>query len=93
MLLNNVACTLIEVRHVEGVSKKTGNPYSIYSLMLGDAEYNKLNANIGKGLLVEGVIPEWVFKAADKKAEVVCEIRIVPDGFGAKLVVEDIQSA
>lgn len=92
MVIKDVMLTLLEVRHNEGTSKKTGKPYSIYNLVLGDEGYNRLQAEIGKNLLVEGVIPDWVFKAAEEKAKVLCEIRIIPDGFGVKMVVDEINT-
>jgi len=93
MLIKDEVFTLLEVRHNEGTSKKTGNPYSIYSLVLADSEYNRLNASIGKDLLVEGVIPDWVFKLAEEKAKIACDFRIQPDGFGVKMVVDKISEA
>jgi len=91
MKFQDVELTLLELRHNEGISKKTGQPYSIYSLVLGDNEYQRFNTSIGKNLLVEGVIPEWIFKAAEEKTQVLCEIRIQPDGYGCKIIIDDIK--
>jgi len=93
MLLKDEVLTLLNVRHNEGTSKKTGKPYSIYNLEMGDDQYNKLPMDIGKSLLIEGVIPEWIFDAAKEKRKVVCEIEVVPDGFGTKcrvLAMEEV---
>jgi len=84
MLIKDEVLTLLEVRHNEGTSKKTGKPYSIYSFTLGDDDYNRLAMDIGRDLLVEGVTPDWIFKVAEKKDKVICDIEIVPDGFGTK---------
>jgi len=93
MFVKDEVFTLLEVRHNEGTSKKTGKPYSIYNFVLGDDDYNRLNAEIGKDLLVEGVIPDWVFQAAEKKAKVSCDFRIIPDGFGVKMIVDNMEEA
>jgi len=93
MEIKDEVLTLLEVRHNEGVSKKTGNAYSIYSLVFGDDDYNRLNAQIGKDLLVEGVIPDWVFKAAQEKTQVSTNFRIIPDGFGVKMIVDELKEA
>jgi len=93
MLVKDELLTLIEVRHNEGTSKKTGKPYSIFNFVLADDDYNRLPMDIGKDLLVEGVIPDWMFKAAEQKAKVVCSIQILPDGFGTKCRVVEMAEA
>lgn len=93
MLIKDEVLTLVEVRHNEGVSKKTGKPYSIYNLILVDDKYNRLQMDIGRSLLIEGVIPEWIFEAAKDNQKVACEIEVIPDGFGTKCRVLEMQEA
>lgn len=93
MLVKDEVLTLVEVRHNEGTSKKTGNPYSIYNLVLADDSFNRMQMDIGRGMLVEGVIPDWVFKAAESKTKVVCDIEVIPDGFGTKCRVVSMSAA
>lgn len=91
MRINAQKFTILEVNHKEGISK-ANKPYSFYQLVIGDADFNRLPAEIGRGILVDGIVPDWMFKAAEKKAEVVGDIRVVPKGYDVKIVIEDIDT-
>jgi len=93
MKIQDEVLTLVEVRHNEGTSKKTGLPYSIYNFVVVDDEYNRLQMDVGRNILVDGVIPDWIFKAAEAKLKVVCEIEILPDGFGTKCRIQGMEEA
>lgn len=93
MMLEQVKLTLLEIDHLEGTAQKSGKPYSFYKLILGDDEFNRLPANIGRSLLIDGIVPDWMFKAAESKADVICSITVEPDGFGCKLTVTEIEEA
>jgi len=91
MLIKDEVLTLVEVRHNEGTSKKNGRPYSIYNLVFADDSFNRLNMDIGRDILVDGVIPEYVFKAAENKDKLAVNFEIIPDGFGTKCRVVELR--
>jgi len=91
MMIRDEIMTLLEVKHLEGVGKSSGKPYSFYTLILGDDEYNKLPCNIGREDLVEGLMPNWIFDAAEKKLEIVCDLELLPKEFDVKLIASNIR--
>jgi len=91
MKLEQVEVILVEVKHNQGISQKTGKPYNIYSLIFADDALNRLPADIGRELLEDGVVPDWIFKTAESKAKVTVDFNLVPRGFGVALVATAIE--
>jgi len=83
--------TLLELIKKEGVGKTSGKPYSFYVGYIGDDEFNKLPVNLDRSIAEDGVVPEWIFTAADKKDRIVCDLNFIQKGFDIKAEISNIR--
>jgi len=81
MFVRDEIITLISVDLKEGVGKKSGKPYRFYVVTFADDEMNRLPATFAKGEFDEDVIPEWIFRTAEKKGKVSATLEFLPKNF------------
>jgi len=90
MLIKDEVVTIINCETKSGTGKNSGKPYSFVVMNFADDELNKFQSIVPKSVLVEGVVPEWLMGAT--RLEAVIDARVIPDGFGCKLIVDDIRA-
>jgi len=92
MEVKDMEISLIEVKHQSGFGKTSGKAYDFYTLVFADDKFNRINATFGKKLMDTwgNIIPDIVFKKAEAREKVAVDLEIIPDGFGCKIIIEDM---
>jgi len=88
MYVHDEVLKLVDIGVKTGTGKKSGKPYAIPFVALGDDEYNRLSANLDESLLVDGQIPDALYELRGKS--VVCVLEVVPKGFDLSMKVRKI---
>jgi len=85
MLVKNIEATVLNVTLKDGVSKKSGKPYSFYTAKVVDADYNVFGFNLADEV-VKSVSPEVL--TAMKNVPVLMDVKFVPKGFDCSGQIE-----
>jgi len=73
MKFENVVVRAVELKHLQGIGKKSAQPYNFHALVIVDEVYNRFETTIGKDDLVDGVIPNWLLDAVENKNEIIVD--------------------
>jgi len=92
MQVKDEIVTLISVDLKEGTSK-AGKPYRFYVATIGDDELNRLPCGFKRDEFEDGIIPDWVFKAAEEKRKIVVDLSFRPKGFDIGAELSNIREA
>jgi len=73
MKFEDVLVRAVELKHLQGIGKKSAQPYNFHALVIVDELYNRFETTINKDDLVEGVIPKWLMEAVENKDEIIVD--------------------
>jgi len=91
MKVKDEIVTLLETRHLTGVGKSSGKPYDFYTIVVGDDDFNKFEATVGREDLVDGVLPSWLVEIMEQRGQIVVDLVLTPEERNIKLRIENLR--
>jgi len=93
MKCNDEVVRVVDSKHLQGNSKKTGKPYDFHTLVVGDSDLNKFEVTVDRGDLVDGALPAFLLNALETKGEIVADFDFVSSENGVKVKMVNVRVA